>query len=102
MSHYSRHNMRTSSSHYAVSVILGVLFCGYVSPAAARRQAATAPTTSKVVFAGKWIGTLRIESQDSYRGNNAKGEHKVSSAKWIIEVSDDQKTVTFRRADWHG
>ncbi len=91
-----------SNGHYAISIIVGVLLCGYTSPATAQRKAATAPSTSKVAFAGKWIGMLRIESQDSYRGNNAKGKHKVSSAKWIIEVSDDERSVTFRPADWHG
>jgi len=94
--------MRTSNDHYTISIILVVLLYGCASPATAQRNAATAPTTSKIVFAGKWLGTLRIESQDSYRGNNAKGEHKVFSEKWIIEVSDDEKTVIFRRADWHG
>lgn len=95
--------MRNSNANCAISISLGVLLCFYVSPAAAQgRRDATSPTTLKVVFAGKWIGTLRIESQDSYRGNNAKGEHKVSFEKVIIEVSDDERTVTFRPADWHG
>lgn len=94
--------MRTLNGHYTISIISGVLLCGYASLVTAQRNGATAPTTSKVAFAGKWIGTLRIESQDSYRGNNAKGEHKVSSEKWIIEISDDERTATFRRADWHG
>jgi hypothetical protein len=69
-----------------------VLLCG-IGVAGERHQ---------VVFAGKWMGTLRIESQDSYRGNDAKGEHRVSFAKWIIEVSNDEKTVSFRPVDWHG
>ena len=53
-------------------------------------------------FAGKWTGTLRIETQDSYRGNNAKGEHRVSSELWIFDISADQKIVSFHRAVWKG
>jgi hypothetical protein len=94
--------MKISNRRDAISIILGLLASGYISPAAVQGQPATPLPTSKVVFAGKWIGTLRIESQDSYRGNNAKGEHKVSSAEWIIEVSNDERTVTFRPASWHG
>jgi hypothetical protein len=53
-------------------------------------------------FAGKWTGTLRIETQDSYRGNNAKGQHRVSSELWIFDISADQKIVSFHRAAWKG
>jgi hypothetical protein len=94
--------MRMSNSPRAIGIIFVALVSGYVSTAAAQHQAAKPSTASKIVFAGKWIGTLRIESQDSYRGNNAKGAHKVSSAQWIIEVSDDERTVSFHPADWHG
>jgi len=94
--------MRISKHHYAVSAILGVLTIIPAFPGTARGQVAKPIPTSKIVFAGKWTGTLRMESQDSYRGNNAKGEHKVSFAKWIIEVSRDERTVTFRPVDWRG
>ncbi len=47
---------------------------------------------------GKWTGTLRIETQDSYRGNNAKGDHRVLSEMWIFDIPADQKTVSFHRA----
>jgi hypothetical protein len=53
-------------------------------------------------FAGRWEGTLRIESQDSYRGNNAKGAHKISSEAWVFDISPDEKTVSFYRAQWKG
>jgi len=49
-------------------------------------------------FVGKWIGTLRIETQDSYRGNNAKGDHRVLSESWIFDIPEDQKIISFHRA----
>ena len=53
-------------------------------------------------FAGRWRGKLTTESQDSYRGNNAKGRHEVSSEPWTFTISDDEKSVVFHRSKWHG
>ena len=60
------------------------------------------PKQSHISFAGKWTGTLKIESQDSYRGNNAKGKHTVSSEVWVFNIPPDEKTVIFHRAQWKG
>jgi hypothetical protein len=69
-------------------------------PAIAHQPKAAGTSGAKISFAGKWIGTLRIESQDSYRGNNAKGEHRISSARWVFEISADERSIVFYPADW--
>ena len=53
-------------------------------------------------FAGRWRGKLKTESQDSYRGNNAKGRHEVSSDVWIFTISADEKWVVFHPGNWQG
>src|SRR5690348_14273202 len=53
-------------------------------------------------FAGTWSGRLSVERQISYDGNDAKGEHLVSSQDWVIIISADEKTATFRPAYWKG
>jgi hypothetical protein len=63
---------------------------------------AESPKQFHASFAGTWSGTLKTESQDSYRGNNAKGRHEVSSEPWTFTISDDEKSVVFRRSKWHG
>ena len=53
-------------------------------------------------FAGNWRGKLTTESQDSYRGNDAKGRHEVSSDVWSFTISADEKWVAFHRGNWQG
>lgn len=53
-------------------------------------------------LAGKWKGKLHFESQDSYRGNNAKGEHQSGNVIWVFEISPDEKMITHYPADWKG
>jgi hypothetical protein len=53
-------------------------------------------------FAGTWSGRLSFERPLSYDGNDAKGEHLVSSQDWVIIISADEKTATFRPAYWKG
>jgi hypothetical protein len=73
----------------------------YASPIAAQPKAAQSPK-SHISFAGKWTGTLKTESQDSYRGNNAKGKHTVSSEVWIFKISDGERTISFHPTNWKG
>src|SRR6266404_7716609 len=63
---------------------------------------AESPKQFRASFAGTWSGTLKTESQDSYRGNNAKGRHEVSSEPWTFTISDDEKSVAFHRSKWYG
>ena len=53
-------------------------------------------------LAGTWKGKLHFESQDSYRGNNAKGKHQSGDLVSIFEISPDEKTITYSQADWKG
>ena len=72
---------------------------GVGSLCSARGQGSSAEHPS---FAGKWKGKLHFESQDSYRGNSAKGQHRSDNAVWIFEISPDEKTVTYYPTDWKG
>jgi len=93
------HVMNTS----LIGVLLAILAaCLFSEQATAREPKPAVTSASKVSFAGKWIGTLRIESQDSYRGNNAKGEHRISSTKWVFEISADERSIVFHPAGWKG
>jgi hypothetical protein len=53
-------------------------------------------------LAGRWKGKLHFESQDSYRGNNAKGKHRSEDSEWIFEISSDEKAITYHRITWKG
>src|SRR2546423_7629908 len=78
----------------------GAIFLTICVPAAlCQRSVSAAPPIS---FAGVWKGKLRTESQDSYRGNNAKGAHRVTTAVWLFEISPDEKAITVYPAQWKG
>ena len=77
---------------FVFCLMLGLLF-------SARGQ--TSPV-GQSLFAGKWKGKLHSESQDSYRGNNAKGQHHSADVIWVFEISPDEKTITHSAADWKG
>lgn len=82
------------------SLVPVLLACG--QSALLQFACAEPPGQFHVSFAGTWDGTLKTESQDSYRGNNAKGAHRVSSEKWIFTISRDEKTISFHLARWKG
>jgi hypothetical protein len=64
--------------------------------------AGESPASAKGTPAGTWKGKLHFESQDSYRGNNAKGAHRSGDTVWSFEISPDGKTIAYYQADWKG
>lgn len=78
-------------------LLLTMIVCGqFLLLPLARAELPKEPAASS---AGTWHGVLKSESQDSYRGNNAKGAHRVSSEEWTFRISPDERTVAFRYAN---